>query len=1183
MGFKEDLAYLLGPLVKRSNGFGVGNLPPSSYKVGDKVCIKTDIPNTTRTINRPGIIIKEYFDNGIQKFIVYFPQFQRTITIKMPEYVENGYDNIKWLNNIKHNDPSKCNIEIQIPPINQLKTIEKIKNDGIDDNTFNKLLDGTLSEYNTPIIDEPSTPSKKRQAETLERSDSKKATPISMEKQNRIHKKGKQKVNQSVHYSEEADIQRVINESRTNPHGASSSNSLPGVARSVPISKSPPESPPGSPKSITEITHGVNSMVIDEPIEQILIDEQNVATIIANQVIAMQTETEIDDEFEYNIGQGMCINYNPTKVGINYDTNLLRPGIIIKRYKDRNKNYYDLYFPAKGKDGEYIEFKFDENFLDTSIDYCNENSIDGNYILQQINPNKKVKKLENGKFKGDFTINLKDFGILKTIIENKIIKIPNKDDYPLINILVNDNLLKSTFDNKSFSKYIRKTVRRKNPNKNESNYLYGIINDYRLNKENKYTYYAYFRDTNQTLPIRLDQIVNIEIQPESGIDLNEPEPFRINLFDVLDKIKQPELNINIRHYRLRQLFTFCQLPIYDTIHDMVVGGNLKDYKNLYFYDILKGYRDEMFNLITNDDIKNIGFNLNVTDIQHENIKGGISSITPGVHVNTERPKRTTGKIDYSDNKREEREIEFDNVPVKEDKQDKEQINVDPIVIERLKANRNLKNLKDLDMDSQKKLDFIKQNIYPNWDKKDNNGNYSNPDCYMIKLFTLTEEDLKFIRKTKINEVQQGYISEDLGANISNIFPIQALEILGIRPFGFNKLAQYKYSFMHFLDKVQLYQQEFREPTKKVVTTFDTIGQLSNLTNITGLLKKEIDTTIFATDIRTPAKNYDSAWIFDEIFDKTKETIKMTGNTKYKIFFNDQNANINNHKFAKFDLLDGGKSLKLYYFGDYHFSEGLQTKDFNYYFSPKSSSNRHVSIKIAECYNNFTFNRRMNKEEINEKINEQSKIVRFMSFFKFGGDFIQGIWQYILAYPSYFKTNEKYQNFYNQCNLNGLKLHIATDTLSACISSLFGGVVVTSNTQFRKLENLQYGGTEFFFLNEELYNIFNHEISESQLLEYCVSESIYNIYKCEKMRNGQLTWENFRKNINRRVTNIIENIILTYQAIHQGKYESIPDSDNCNNERMNKYFKDYYNPTMSFGKKRVKELCEDYKYLLKIHV
>ena len=42
------------------------------------------------------------------------------------------------------------------------------------------------------------------------------------------------------------------------------------------------------------------------------------------------------------------------------------------------------------------------------------------------------------------------------------------------------------------------------------------------------------------------------------------------------------------------------------------------------------------------------------------------------------------------------------------------------------------------------------------------------------------------------------------------------------------------------------------------------------------------------DLRTPAKTYDSAWMFDEIFSKDKKTITIYGNTHYDLFFEFKN-------------------------------------------------------------------------------------------------------------------------------------------------------------------------------------------------------------------------------------------------------------------------------------------------------
>ena len=160
------------------------------------------------------------------------------------------------------------------------------------------------------------------------------------------------------------------------------------------------------------------------------------------------------------------------------------------------------------------------------------------------------------------------------------------------------------------------------------------------------------------------------------------------------------------------------------------------------------------------------------------------------------------------------------------------------------------------------------------------------------------------------------------------------------------------------------------------------------------------------------------------------------------------------------FLNDGKKLKLTHFGGYTYKNGLTTGES--YFAPKSSSNRHVSIKLAECYNNF---------ESNVSSEEQKDILRFISFFKFGGDFIQGIWQYILAYPTKFRdTVKSYDDFWKKVDLNGLKVHIAVDTLSSIISSLFGGVVVTGNKQFGKLENNYIGESEFYYVKENVVSV-----------------------------------------------------------------------------------------------------------------
>jgi hypothetical protein len=805
--------------------------------------------------------------------------------------------------------------------------------------------------------------------------------------------------------------------------------------------------------------------------------------------------------------------------------------------------------------------------------------------------------------------------------------------------------------------YIKKEVcieiTKKIKGKNEINHIPGIIVDYRYYPEKTPPGYYYDIELNNNKHefYNDDQIVDIlgSCYEDEDISLEEPKEFKINLFDVLDKIKPVQSGIELRHHRLRQLFTFCQFPIFDTIHDMVVGDNLKEYKKIYIYDVLLRYREEMLTLITLDDIKNIE--------EPEYELSGKQKLTP---------KQEAAKAARIENKKQEyintiarlsqqiidpnarnvnikakqaniealkiqlAELNEPNTPIKSGRSDKdfdvavlpknikdklekeekykEQVYIEPNALKNLKSSHLLNYLEISRQDTIniKKLEFIKKYIYPNYD------DIKNPDYEIFGMFSLTKKYITSLTGSKLpgkedKEVGEDvYTNEDLGVNVSNIFPVNALEILGMRPFGYNKLGQYNVNFKDFIYKIQLSQQE-DHLRNKIITTFDTIGPLPNLTNTTGLLRKEIDPNIELIDLRTPAKNYDSAWIFDNIFGD-KKTITMSGETHYNIYF--QNKDINEGKeytFAKFDLLNGGKSLKLYYFGNYLVPEGLETAKGKY--APKSSSNRHVAIKIAECYNNFE------KEGISQE--DQRKIVLFMSFFKFGGDFIQGIWQYILAYPNEFKANTNYINFYKQQELNGLKLHIATDTLSAIISSLFGGLVVTANSQFGKLPGLQAGGTEFFFINENNYNYYQKKFENKPILQKHIEQSIINIYNCEKKNNSELSWVEFFKNIGNYEKSIIKQIINQHYN-DNGILEGF--SDKCNDDkRIQQYFENIkgkgkktytweqiieimrktseknetepltenevnllFDQEFRFGKKRVKDLSEDFKYLLTLN-
>jgi hypothetical protein len=1138
MGVLEDYRYLIG----RGNSFGAGEDEDSAMDdqetddyIGTPVCIGGG--DMGKDIWRPGIIIRKYIFRNNPNFLVYFPEYNN-----LKQFIGTGYYKT-YLSDITKNNLEKCkNTNIIVPNNDELLDIRKTgrvyTSSLSNDEKFKQIIDSNSktdenkSLPSTPLSLVPESPKRK----LSEVSESQAKTPRT--KSGRTPGKGKEsKSKEEIQAEEQAkqaeeqtkkELKKVIKASRIQDMkekqaikerqgGAGPSGAAITPARSRPIS--PPDSPPGPP--------------------------------------------------ERDVSDGRRL----------FTDNQSEPS--------------------------------NSNFLSAS--YTTANVINGN-----IQHNSSIKEREDA-------------------IENI------------------ENIKKEVCVNG----------------------LPALIVDYRYYPEPKQPmrpnsgfYYDVEVNENQHIFVNNNDIRNM-LTPCPSIEkkkLNqEKPPFRINLFNVLDKIKPIPSGIDLRLYRLRQLFTFCQFPIFDTIHDMVVGDNLKAYKKIYIFDVLKSYREEMLNLIT-DDLLNDP-NLGISDVPNE-VEGG-SKLSPDEQLKARnraigRKEQTIKeaeaelknlnegkvrelrsadtlpkKIEEANKKLKKLKDELEilknsplGAPIKsqinndfnvakipdqmkkkieKEEKDKEQPFIDPAALNRLTSSHLLKDLSDLNGD---KIKFIKKYIFPKWKKKEKQKkpeeseesddeeedvveDDEDADYYVFGMFTLTKKYITSLTGStlpKRTDRQRGDVtltSENLGVNVSNMYPVNALEILGMKPFGYNMSGQYSSNFKDFLYTIQLNQQQDRLQNK-IITTFDTVGKLPELTNITGLLRKEIDPQIKLVDLRTPAKNYDSAWISDHIFGD-KDTIEMSGDTKYEIYF--EGAGIN-HPFVEFDLLNGGRTLKLYKFGNYSYPAGLETgKGF---YAPKSSSNRHVAIKIAECYNNF--------EKEGVLLEEQRRIVRFLSFFKFGGDFIQGIWQYILAYPNEFKDNTNYINFYNQQELNGLKLHIATDTLSAIISSLFGGLVVTANSQFSKLGGLQAGGTEFFFLKESLYNYFDEKINQSKKLEDCIDKTIEYIWKCETNKEGldkeifisTIKNDSLKKDIIKTIIIQQAQYIKSLDPSKQISYE--PFDPNCNSGRMKEY-KNRINsgyhsdteeapdilagrlervgivPMQEFGKKRVKDLSEDFKYLL----
>jgi hypothetical protein len=597
--------------------------------------------------------------------------------------------------------------------------------------------------------------------------------------------------------------------------------------------------------------------------------------------------------------------------------------------------------------------------------------------------------------------------------------------------------------------------------------------------------------------------------------------FEINLFDVLDKIKQPDPGVNILYYRLRQLFTFCQLPVFDTIHDMVIGNNLnkKNIKDWYFDNILLSYRNEMFNLIQETWLEPFdSFNQKIfNELIPEQYKP--------LELETEKTRTTPRSV----------ERVFYNNP-----------NV---------SKCNLMNLNQID---KQKIVFIKKYIFPYIDPQ------KDPNADMFGMFTLQKE-----YKTRLLGKHLGKNKEtidlELGQNISNIYILQALEILGMTPIAYNMVSKNIF-FSDFIQVIASNQQSnfdrnFDTERLNVITTIDTQGRLSYLTNISPFIKNQYQPPqIYPIDLRTPAKTYDSAWIETSLFERGPKyqhsIVTIKGKTNYKLFFK---CDTIDYTFCEFDLLKNGRFLKLYKFGNYSYN-GLETGD---PFAPSSSSNAHLASAITKLYESGDIAK-----------------ARFISFFKFGGDFIQGIWQFILSYPDYF-NGDAFNQFKNNNKdiFEGIKLHIATDGLSAAISSLFGGVVATTNTKYINLEGLPSGGTEFFFVKKQVNDLLRTPFV--QLNDSLIIKSIKEVYKCKSRERGfNLTFEQFYSSLGNFEKEIIKKIIETYNT-QIGVMEPLPA--NCDDDRM-RYYNSLTTPmyfNQNFGKKRVKEIIDDYNYLLNV--
>jgi hypothetical protein len=472
--------------------------------------------------------------------------------------------------------------------------------------------------------------------------------------------------------------------------------------------------------------------------------------------------------------------------------------------------------------------------------------------------------------------------------------------------------------------------------------------------------------------------------------------FDINIFDILDK-NEKAFSINDR---IKQYFTFMQLPIFDTIHDMIVDGNIKDtgVQNRYLNDLIKSYQSEMLSLLDSLNKKQ--------------------------------------KTNYFDTPKR-----------------KSQVNT---------------------------LMYIQNNIYTNYNDPDT------PDYYMYGMFKTGKEQDEYKKDLLGYSLKNEKDKTNLGANVSNIYIINAIEILSVRPCNYNTFGRiFNNDFNIFLRHVTNIRSSNNITNKSpVLVTIDIPGRQAYLGNMGPYLGGELgngDVKIY--DLATPAKVYDSAGNSDELFKRTADkpetgTITLTGNTRYNLYFR---CEYFERPFAKFDLLNNGKQLKLYQFGTSNEPNGITTGTPD---GPENSTNAAVAMMITSLYKK-----------------KKNKDIRFYSFFKFGGDFIQGVWQYILSYPSEipditFKTVFNANKQYFNC----IKIHLSTDGLSAAIASLFGGFVLTSNTKYWKLEDGFAGGTEFFFVTTEMFKEMiksnKKVLSDYKLIE----QSAKNIYKDYDKKN-----------------------------------------------------------------------------------
>jgi hypothetical protein len=361
-------------------------------------------------------------------------------------------------------------------------------------------------------------------------------------------------------------------------------------------------------------------------------------------------------------------------------------------------------------------------------------------------------------------------------------------------------------------------------------------------------------------------------------------------------------------------------------------------------------------------------------------------------------------------------------------------------------------------------EFVRNNVYDKSITKD-------ADNYMLRIFKIFDrkgniDDALFtIFKNDLEENKDG-----LGDNVSNFYPIQACEILGVRPISFTGTVHYRfpeYTFKNFIkdintDNKSISDIDFTVDMTHSPAEFATVSKIAGCDYDYVDNKYPIGFISSKTYISTPGKLYDKTGNPTQLLNygmgSINEIFMKTTTVKYNIFFKDDSikfdsiflqCNTNQKTIRKNKKNVDECKLIIDRFCDVIYNNKVGI--------PEKSEVSHVASKISTILNN----------------RDQCY---YIAAYKFCGDFLQSIWHFYL----------------NKINTRNLKIHISGDTISACICSLFGGIVVMTNKALHNFNGNHYGGLEYYLIKSRVYDKFDINIRHGatiNLLDALLIESI----------------------------------------------------------------------------------------------